>query len=158
MSVKIIQQQFFIFYAVILITILFQPNIFAQNEAGGKIVFNTDSSTVLQKKVYNPFLTFPLTNRFTPSINYDNEELDLRGSNPSDAWGISMARLRQSSFLANDFTDNLNVDLYMNNFLFKEKGFMTGVRYVLGLAGTSAAAYFAYKHIQKYGFINEKKK
>ena len=147
----------FILYAAIIIASILQQNIFAQNDSGIKLNSKVDSGAVLQKQIFNPFLSFPLSNHFIPSINYNDEEVNLLSTNQDDAWGISMARLRESTFFINDFSDNPNANLYMSNFLFKEKGFMTDFRYVLGLAGTSAAAYFAYKHIQKFGFIKDKK-
>ncbi len=156
MKHKIKHAEGLVFYAAIIVIIIFQQRSFAQNDTGVKLNTKMDSSTVLHPKIFNPFLNYHLTNNFMPSINY-NDDLNLTGTSSEDAWGISMARLRQSAFFFDEPGGNLKADLYMQNFLFKEKGLMATVRYFLGVASMSAAGYFAYKHIQKYGFIKDKK-
>ena len=147
-----------IFCTAIIISVIFYQNVYAQNDSGIKLHNKTDSVKTIQKRIFNPFLFPQLSRQYSPSINYNDEDFNLMQAKPEDAWGISMARLRQSTFFLNDNSNDIKADLYMSNFLFKEKGLMSDVRYILGLASMSAAGYFAYKHIQKYGFLKDKSK
>ncbi len=147
-----------IFYGAIIIAVVFHQNVFAQNDSRFELNNKTDSVKVIQEKIYNPFLFSPLSTQYAPSINYNDEDFNLMQANPENAWGISMARMRQSNFFLNNNSNDIKADLYMGNFLFREKGLMSDVRYILGLASMSAAGYFAYKHIQKYGFLKDKSK
>ncbi len=142
---------------IIIFIIVVNSIIINAQEQTGKYLNDKADSSIVRKKIFNPFFVSPGYQFYTPYTENSMNNLNNANTNPDEAWGLALAELRQSSFSTNSNDGNMHADLYLGNFLYKEKGPMTQIRYILGLAGVSAAGYFAYKHIQRYGFINDKK-
>ncbi len=143
------------FYILFLFTVIPSKIVNAQELSGEKLNTKNDSSEVT-RNIYNPFLFSHKFQLIIPSEETGIYNLDIPENNPHVAWGMTLAALRQSLFIHNE-TGNSHINLYLNNFLYTEKGMIKTIRNILGIAGMSAAGYFAFKHIQKYGFIKDKK-
>ncbi len=144
------------FCIIFLIAVTARQTLNAQ-EKRAKNLNNKEEPSEVTKNIYNPFL---FTNKFEIIIPQEEPgvyNLNLPENNPGEAWGMTLAELRQSNYL-NSEKGNLRVNLYLKNFLYPEEGMIKEIRNILGIAGMSAAGYFAFKHIQKYGFIESKKK
>ncbi len=143
------------FFILFIIAVIPGETLNAQELSGKDLNTKNDSSEVT-KNIYNPFLFSPKLNLVIPSPNTAEYNLYISENNPEEAWGMTLAELRQSSFLSKG-TVSPQINLYLKNFLYTERGMIKEIRNILGIAGMSAAGYFAFKHIQKYGFIKEKK-
>ncbi len=141
---------------IITLIILFSVKIIFAQENPVRSPAKIDSSEV-SKNIFSPFLNSTDKLIFTPNTNSRSINFLMPENNPDEAWGLTLAEIKQTSLFNNTLGSNLHADLYLENFLYKEKGALTRLRYILGLASMSAAGYFAYKHIQRYGFIKDKK-
>jgi hypothetical protein len=81
-----------------------------------------------------------------------NREIILN-MDPNTQWlWTKHAIASQPSFHSNNNFDNMTLSLYQK--YLKDSKF-NPMRYVLGAMQTGAAAYLAYKHIKKYGFLKK---
>lgn len=134
----------------ILFFLVYSTNLYCQDQEKNQIS-KTDSIKRFQGIIppvefqynFDEIFIKPFSSQLPPEILYDN--------NPSTIW------LRTELSIANQYGNyregkvsiNLTLPLYQQ--YLKESEFNM-VRYVLGMAQTSAVAYMAYRHIKKYGF------
>lgn len=158
-GVMILKRELFcrsLIYLIFLIVIIQNRALYAQEHSGKNLIYNKDSTEV-QKNIYNPFLFTSKFHLLIPNSETDNNHIDISKYNPAEAWGMTLAELSQSTPFINNRVGNQQINLYLRNFLYTEKGTLSQIRKLLSLAEMSAVGYFAYKHIQKYGFIKNKK-
>ena len=93
---------------------------------------------------------YNLDDIFSKPVNTQIPEDVLFDANPSTIWLRTELLVSNNSDLrGNEINTHFTSSLYQQYLRDSE---FNMVRYVLGLAQTSAVAYMAYRHIKKYGF------